>query len=408
MRLLESVRAKLPKPNKPQRLFILVLLELMLMVPGPITFRNLSRYSGFHEKSFARGFARTLDWVALNREAIAQVVPPAHEQALVLDASFIAKSGRQTYGLDRFWNGTAGRAEKGLEISALAWLDITAHQAYSLSVEQTPAAVKGSDNAAVADSRLDAYLAQLRRVVEGHQLQQQLKYVITDGYYSKVKFLNGVITLGLQQIGKLRGDADMRYLYDGPKRPGAGRQKQFDGQVDWSDLARFTRIETDQDGVVVYQQGLNHKRFKRTLNIVVVVDPRGKTPRQAILFSTDLTLPALTLFRYYRARFQIEFLFRDAKQFTGLSDCQARDKDKLHCHFNASLSAVTLAKLEAQQQAGGTLTEPFSMASLQRRAFNRHLLDQILAHLESSAELTKFSPAYETLCNYGTISPQVA
>lgn len=212
MRLLESVLAKLPKPNKPQRLFILVLLELMLMVPGPITFRNLSRYSGFHEKSFARGFARTLDWVALNREAIAQVVPPAHEQALVLDASFIAKSGRQTYGLDRFWNGTAGRAEKGLEISALAWLDITAHQAYSLSVEQTPAAVKGSDNAAVADSRLDAYLAQLRRVVEGHQLQQQLKYVITDGYYSKVKFLNGVITLGLQQIGKLRGDADMRYL----------------------------------------------------------------------------------------------------------------------------------------------------------------------------------------------------
>jgi hypothetical protein len=126
------------------------------------------------------------------------------------------------------------------------------------------------------------------------------------------------------------------------------------------------------------------------------------------LFSTDLTLPALTLFRYYRARFQIEFLFRDAKQFTGLSDCQARDKDKLHCHFNASLSAVTLAKLEAQQQAGGTLTEPFSMASLQRRAFNRHLLDQMVAHLESRAELTKCSPAYETLCNYGIITPQVA
>ena len=159
---------------------------------------------------------------------------------------------------------------------------------------------------------------------------------------------------------------------------------------------------------MVSQQMLNHKRFKRTLNIVVVVDTRGKTPRHAILFSTDLTLPALTLLRYYRARFQIAFLFRDAKQFTGLNDCQARDKDKLHCHGNASLSALTLAKLEAQQQAGGALTEPFSMASLQRRAFNRHLLDQIVVHLESSTELTKFSPAYETLCNYGTISPQGA
>ncbi len=234
MRLLASVLAKLPKTNKPQRRFIFAWLELMLMVPGPITFRNLSRYSGYHEKTVARGFARTLDWVVLNREAIAQGVPPEHEQALVLDASFLAKSGRQTHGLDRFWNGSAGRAEKGLEISALAWLDITAHQAYSLSVEQTPAAVKGSDKAALDDTRLDAYLSQLRRVVEGHQLQR-LKYVITDGYYSKVKFLNGVIALGLQQIGKLRGDADMRYLFGGLKRRGAGRQKQFDGKVDWSD-----------------------------------------------------------------------------------------------------------------------------------------------------------------------------
>jgi hypothetical protein len=61
-----------------------------------------------------------------------------------------------------------------------------------------------------------------------------------------------------------------------------------------------------------------------------------------------------------------------------LGDCQARDQQKLHFHFNASLAAVSLAKLEAQQQAGGQLTEPFSIQSLQRRAFNRHLLDQII------------------------------
>ena len=46
------------------------------------------------------------------------------------------------------------------------------------------------------------------------------------------------------------------------------------------------------------------------------------------------------------------FLFRDAKQFTGLTDCQARSQAKLNFHFNASLSAVTLAKLEARQQTG--------------------------------------------------------
>ena len=50
--------------------------------------------------------------------------------------------------------------------------------------------------------------------------------------------------------------------------------------------------------------------------------------------------------------YNIECLFRDAKQCTGLSDCQARSKAKLAFHFNASLSAVTFAKLEARHQHG--------------------------------------------------------
>src|SRR3989442_2680938 len=50
------------------------------------------------------------------------------------------------------------------------------------------------------------------------------------------------------------------------------------------------------------------------------------------------------------SRFQIAFLFRDAKQCTGLSDCQARAKAQRDFHFNASLSAVTFAKLEARSE----------------------------------------------------------
>lgn len=432
MRLLESVLCNTRQANGWQRKFIELILELLLMAPGSATFRNLSRYSEYGEKTFSRGFGRSYDWVAFNHEAISQVIPRDHEQALVLDASFVKKSGRCTYGLDRFWNGTAGRTEKGLEISLLSWLDITANQAYSLSVEQTPAndndkkaspkrksqgngkdkdkgkgKDKGKTQPLIDDSRLDVYVSQVRQVMESYPLQW-LKYLITDGYYSKVKFIDGVTELGLHQIGKLRGDANMRYLYTGPKRPGPGAQKRFDGKVEWSDLSRFRRIETDEDGIVLYQQRLNHPRFKRTLNVVIVVDTRGKTPRQAILFSTDLELAAQTIYRYYKARFQIEFLFRDAKQATGLTDCQARDKEKLHFHFNASLAAVSLAKLEAQQQTGGPLNAPFSIQSLQRRAFNSHLLDRIIAHLEDGQTLNKFTPLYQTLCNYGTISQQAA
>jgi hypothetical protein len=65
--------------------------------------------------------------------------------------------------------------------------------------------------------------------------------------------------------------------------------------------------------------------------------------------------------RYYRSRFQIEFLYRDAKQFTGLTSCQARSEDKLDFHFNAALTAVNLAKhdwLSCKSNIG----KPFSMA----------------------------------------------
>jgi hypothetical protein len=123
-----------------------------------------------------------------------------------MDASFVPKSGKKTYGLDRFWNGTHSRTEKGLEISALAWLDITGNCAYCLSVDQTPAMGEASDPAA---TRIDGYLAQLTRVVSAHDLGF-LHYVVTDGYYSKQKFIRGVRSVGLHQIGKLRADANLR------------------------------------------------------------------------------------------------------------------------------------------------------------------------------------------------------
>ena len=51
---------------------------------------------------------------------------------------------------------------------------------------------------------------------------------------------------------------------------------------------------------------------------------RPTKPRFIVLASTDLALDGRKLVELYVARFQIEFLFRDSKQFTGLLDCQAR------------------------------------------------------------------------------------
>jgi hypothetical protein len=401
MRLLQNVLHSLKKTKKPQYKFVTHLLGLMLMLPGHATFRNMSRYSPSHERTFSRWYARDFDWVSLNQAAITEAVPPEHDQALVMDASFVPKSGKHTYGLDRFWNGSHSRAEKGREISTLAWLDITDNCAYCLSVEQTPPSAETADP---ETTRMDVYLDQLSRVVTTHDLRF-LRYVVTDGAYSKQKFVAGVRALELHQIGKLRADAHLRYLYQGPKRPGPGRQKTYDGKVNWSDLSRFERLDTEDEHIVLYHQVLNHVQLKRDLQGVVVVHTQRN--RYAVLFSTDVDLEPQRLYRYYKARFQIEFLFRDAKQCTGLSDCQARSKAKLDFHFNASLSAVTFAKLEARHQHGNG-NQAFSMASLKRQAFNQHLIDRICEHLANGQSLEKSSPDYEALCNYGIIADEAA
>jgi hypothetical protein len=251
---------------------------------------------------------------------------------------------------------------------------------------------------------MDGSLDQLSRVVQAHDLMF-LRYVVTDGAYSKRKFVAGVRGLELHQIGKLRAEANLRYLYQGPKRPGPGRQKTSDGKVNWSALSRFERLDTEDEHIVLYHQVLNHVQLQCNLQVVVVVHTQRN--RYAVLFSTDVDLEPQRLSRYDKARFQIEFLFRDAKQCTGLSDCQARSKAKLDFHCNARVSAVTLAKLEVRQH-NDNCDQAFSMASLKRRAFNQHLIDHICEHLANGQSLEKSSPDYETLCNYGIIADEAA
>jgi len=74
-----------------------------------------------------------------------------------IDCSFIRKSGKQTYGLDKFYNGSQGKAEKGLEISTLAVVDVTYNTAYNLSTRQTETLTKPDE------TRVDQYLAHLQQ-----------------------------------------------------------------------------------------------------------------------------------------------------------------------------------------------------------------------------------------------------
>jgi hypothetical protein len=124
----------------------------------------------------------------------------------------------------------------------------------------------------------------------------------------------------------------------------------------------------------------------------------------ALLFCTDTTLDARTIFRYYKARFQIEFVFRDAKQFTGLSDCQARGKESLHFHFNASFAALNLAKADALQQFDLASGAPFSLSTQKSVYFNQHLLDIFIRTFDLDPTLIKNTPQYAELVWHGAIA----
>jgi hypothetical protein len=105
---------------------------------GRVNFRNLARYSDYSERTFHRQFRHEFDFAEFNRLSINHVVAPAATLLVAQDPTFIPKSGKQTYGLDSFFNRCTHRAERGLEASTIAIVDFTAHTAFTLSVKQTP------------------------------------------------------------------------------------------------------------------------------------------------------------------------------------------------------------------------------------------------------------------------------
>ena len=162
---------------------------------------------------------------------------------------------------------------------------------------------------------------------------------------------------------------------------------------------------TPQDGRQLYPHVLNHVSLKRTLRVVVVLDRRpGKPPRYALLLSTDLDLDAVTLFYLYKARFHIEFIFRDAKQFTGLADAQTRDAKRLHVHFNAALTTLNIAKIEQGQGQPDDQPMVYSMASVKAGYFNELFLKRIFSTSDWDASWLKKSPHYPSLREFGRMA----
>ena len=410
MKIVREILTEIEGVSQPQKKFLVTLFTTILLMRGKVNFRNMSRYSNLCEKTYSRKYQEGFDFPEFNRILIEKGGMPEDEVIVATDSSYLKKSGKKTYGLDTFYDSIHNQPAKGLEVSNIAIINLSQNRAYTLSSRQTPpltelqndptikARKKGSISDEAKGTRMDFYLKHLQE--DKKYIPENVNYFVGDGHYANQKFVDGVRSCNLHFVGKLRSDAQLKYLYEG-KQKGKGAPRKYGENVQ-KDMGRLDYVGQVDDNIYLCTAVVKSISLKRNIRLVLVINMKHpESPRYVFLFSTDTELEAEKVYHYYKARFQIEFIFRDTKQFTGLSDCQARSKERIHFHINASFSALNVAKIEAQKFGS---SESFSMASLKAVYFNEHLLSRFISMLDLDLTSIKIYPHFKKLRTYGSIT----
>lgn len=357
--------------NKWRRDFLLEIFMLYLVIPGRINFKQMSRYSHYCEQRFRNQFKEKFDFMTFNTELTGLHI--GKRVAIAFDPSHIEKSGNKTPYLGSFWSGSDQCTKKGLEISQIAVIDIDLKQSFHLEAVQTapPKTLK-----IVSMSLVDWYANLI--CSRKQELLKISNLVVGDAFFSKKAFVLPLIDSGFHVISKFRDDANLRYKFTG-QYSGKGRPPHLAGKINLNDLNMevFTKIEFN-DNTEAFYAIVNSKSLKRDILLVVErkTDEQGKTI-QRLIFSTHTGMNPIEVLEYYHCRFQMEFNFRDARQATGLDHSQARDLDKLNFHFNASLTAVNIAKV-IQLQDKNNAGKPFSIANCKLLYHNAFMLNRFI------------------------------
>jgi putative transposase len=330
----------------------------ILVMPGRVTMLGISRWAGKggSSRTIQRFFSQALPWAMLFWVFFRQhVYRPDEVYLLVGDEVVVTKAGKHTYGLDRFFSSLYGKPIPGLAFFVFSLVSVQARRAFPVRVEQVvrsdaekaackakaaakqqqpatpprrPGRPQGSRNKPKADvtrtpelSRITTMLDALLQLIAG---LIPLTYLVLDGHFGNHNALQMARQSYLHLISKLRYDAALYFPYVGPYA-GRGPHRKYGAKVNYDDLPVQYLKETTVEGhmqTCIYQMQLLHKEFPQPLNVVIIAKTNLRTQARAhvILFSSDLALAYTLLIDYYGLRFQIEFNFRDAKQYWGLED----------------------------------------------------------------------------------------
>ena len=391
---IDSVLSKMSNINYWRKEFLTETLILFLSIKGRINFLQLGRFGKHKEQRYRQQFEKPFDFLTFNKELT--LSQGSGRYAIAFDPSYISKSGKHTPGAGYFWSGCTNRAKWGLEIGGLAAIDIDNHTAFHLEAVQTMVDKEQS---------LSDWYANI--IVERKkQLHGLSSYLVADAWFAKRTFVDQVMNADMHLISRLRDDANLRYLHQGGPTGKRGRPKKYDGKVDNNNinLRHFELVSKDEQ-TVIHSAIVYSISLKRSLKVVHVLycNEKGKQTHK-LYFSTDINMDASGILQFYRSRFQIEFLYRDAKQHTGLNDCQARNQNKLDFHFNASLTAINIAKITHWLSIPKEDRKSFSMTDIKTINHNALQLNLFFDKFGINPYLPKNQKKARELLYYGTIA----
>lgn len=395
--LTEQILQKMSSIGSWQFTFISNLFSLLLSIRGRYNFCNMARWSSSVESTFRDNYAKPFAWLEFNRLLVEQYL--SDDLALAFDPSFVPKSGKHTPGLGYFYSGCASRQLRGLELSGIAAIDQRDKTALHLEAVQT----LGLEE---EETLLSFYARTLTN--RSKALLQISNLLLVDAYFAKQPFVEAMLAAGFIVVTRLRKDARLRYLYNGPKAKRRGRPKQYDGRIDLYNL-RQDKVrpcaKADDGSWIAYELVANVQAWKRNVKLVIVhellEDGSIKTARLIACTQIDKE-GGETLFAYH-SRFQIEILYRDAKQHLGLTHCQARSQEKIHFHLNASLTAVSLAKA-AHHLADGKQDQAFSIADIKTLYANELLLDRFICTFGINPNMPKIKSLRDAVTKFGRMA----
>ena len=407
--LISTIIRKMDQIDKWRANFISNILLLSLSMGGRFNFMQMGREGNYNEQTYRNNFEKSFDFKRFNIELIKQ---HTSEQVIIaFDPSYITKSGKHTPELGNFYSGKASRYKKGLEIGGIAAVDINQNTAYHIEAIQSPAANKESINSQY--TLVDHYADLI--IERACELEELSTILVVDGYFPKFKFIDSVAEkTNLRIVSRLRDDANLKYIYNGVKSKGKGRPRLYSGKVDTKNINKSVfKKKHEDDDMVIYGAVVYSVSLKRKIKVAYVefLDKSLNISLTKLFFSTDLEMMSTDIVKYYKARFQIEYLYRDSKQFTGLEHCQARSKNKLHFHFNTSLTAVSIGKILLRNGLNKSLPMSLSISDMKTEFRNRNMIFRIFSMYGFDQTLIKINEKdtneyqiYRRLLNFGKIA----